>query len=273
MTLVSGTEAADVFIQVRTGSKRLPGKALLELGDRTCLAHVVSRARRARGIRHVVACTSTLSDDAPLISEADAWGAGSFTGDLDNCLQRFFDCAIHYGSDVVVRICGDSPLVPPSFIEEAVTRLRSTGADYIRTVSVPVGAYVEAFTVGALERALVCAVNPSLSDDLTYFIGRAEINDIRTFEPSDPLLRRPDLILALNRPTDLRVLGELFRACVPAGDLLSLEEAIVYLDDHIDIRAWNTPYVQKATHCDTRLEPGRLVRSALDTGDRLERSS
>jgi spore coat polysaccharide biosynthesis protein SpsF len=257
--------AADVFIQVRVGSNRLPGKALDELGDRSCIGQVITRARHAREIREVVVCTSTSSEDAVLLREADTWGAASFTGELDNCLKRFLDCAEQRGSEIVVRVCGDSPLMPPTFIDAVVTHLRETGADYARMVSVPVGTGVEAFTVCALERALSAAVDPSLSDDLMYFIGRTEINDLAEVEPSDPMVCRPDLILALNRPEDLVLLQTVFRECEPAGAYLTLEEPISFLDDHPGLRDSNKPYVRKATRCDTRLDPDRLAKASLAT--------
>jgi spore coat polysaccharide biosynthesis protein SpsF len=269
----SDREAADVFIQVRMGSSRLPGKALLELGDRTCLAHVISRAAHAQSIRKVIVCTSTSSDDSVLLGEADAWGAASFTGELDNCLQRFFDCAQLHGSEIVVRVCGDSPLMPPTFIDAVVARLRETGAGYARMVSVPVGTAVEAWTVCALERALVSAIDPSLSDDLTYFVGSDEINDVRTIEPDDPLVRRPDLILALNRPEDVVLFETLFRDCKPAGAYLTLEEAISFLDDHPGVRDANKPYVRKGTRCDIRLDPGRLTKARVGSCDEPRRPS
>jgi len=236
------------------GSNRLPGKALLKLGDRSCLAHVISRAQHAQEIRNVVVCTSTSSEDVVLLREADAWEAGSFTGELDNCLKRFFDCAQRDGSDIVVRVCGDSPLMPPSFIDAAVRHLRATGAGYARVVSV---------TVCALERALVAAVDPSLSDDLTYFIGRPEINELAPFEPSDPTVRRQDVVLALNMPEDQVLLQTVFSECSPAGPYLTLEETISFLDDHPDLRDSNQPYVQKATRCDTRLDLERLAKATL----------
>jgi len=264
--------AADVFIQVRMGSNRLPGKALLELGDRSCLAHVISRAQHAREIRDVVVCTSTSSEDAVLLREAEAWDAGSFAGELDNCLKRFFDCAQRNGSEIVVRVCGDSPLMPPPFIDAAVRHLRETGAGYARVVSVPVGTSVEAFTVCALERALVAAVDPSLSDDLTYFIGRPEINELAPFEPSDPTVRRQDVVLALNMPEDQVLMQTVFSECSPAGPYLTLEETISFLDDHPDVRDANQPYLQKATRCDTRLDLDRLanvtLRSCSESGGR-----
>jgi spore coat polysaccharide biosynthesis protein SpsF len=262
---MTAEKAADVFIQVRMGSNRLPGKALLDLGGRSCLAHVISRAQHARETRNVVVCTSRSSEDAVLLREADAWRAGSFAGELDNCLKRFFDCAQREGSEIVVRVCGDSPLMPPSFIDAVVRHLRETGADYARVVSVPVGTSVEAFTACALERALVAAVDPSLSDDLTYFIGRSEINELAPLEPGDPTVRRQDIVLALNRPEDHVLLQAVFTECRPTGAYLTLEEAIAFLDDHPDIREANKPYVQKATRCDTRLDPGRLATARLSS--------
>lgn len=256
--------SADVFIQVRMGSNRLPGKALLELDDRSCLAHVITRAQHAEEIRRVVVCTSTFDEDAVLLREAETWGAASFAGEPDNCLKRYFDCAMRDGSEIVVRVCGDSPLMPPPFIDAAVRHLRETGADYARVVSVPVGTSVEAFTVCALERALVAAVDPSLSDDLTYFIGRSEINELAPFEPTDPTVRRHgDVIVALNRPEDQVLFETLFAECTPAGPYLTLEEAIAFLDDHPTLRDSVKPYLQKPTKCDTRLDPGRLVDAEL----------
>jgi spore coat polysaccharide biosynthesis protein SpsF len=266
-------EAVDVFIQVRMSSNRLPGKALLDLGDRTCLAHVIDRGRHAETVRKVVVCTSTSEDDRVLLDEADARGASSFTGDLDNCLQRYADCAERFGSDIVVRVCGDSPLMPPAFIDMAVGHLRTTGAGYARVVSVPVGTSVEAFTTCALERALVAAVDPSLSDDLTYFIGRSEINEPASLEPSDPAVRRPDVVLALNRPEDLVLLRTVFTECAPAGAYLTLEEAIAFLDERPDVRDANKPYLQKPTKCDTRLDPERLVKASLSSCDDRARLS
>lgn len=269
--LTDDPEAADVFIQVRMGSNRLPGKALLDLGDRTCLAHIISRAQYARDIRHVIVCTSTSREDAVLLREANKWGAGSFAGESDNCLKRFLDCAEDHGSEIVVRVCGDSPVMPPSFIDAVVAHLRETGAGYARMVSVPVGTSVEAFTVCALERALVAAVDPSLSDDLTYFIGRSEINELATLEPTDPTVRRQDVVLALNRPEDLVLLQTVFTGCNPADAYLTLEEAMTFLDEHPDVRDANKPYVQKATRCDTRLDPDRLAKAWL--GACVERRS
>jgi spore coat polysaccharide biosynthesis protein SpsF len=232
---------------------------------------VISRAAHAQSIRKVIVCTSAASDDSVLLREADAWDASSFAGELDNCLQRFFDCAQLHGSQIVVRVCGDSPLMPPSFIDAVVAHLRETGAGYARMVSVPVGTAVEAWTVCALERALVSAIDPSVSDDLTYFVGRDEINDVRTIEPADPLARRPDLILALNRPEDLVLFQTLFGECEPAGAYLSLEEAILFLDDHPGVRDANKPYVRKATRCDTRLDPGRLTTASMGSCDEPRR--
>lgn len=250
----------DIFIQVRRGSRRLPDKALADLGGETCLSHVVRRAIRARRPRQVVVCTSTEPEDAVLVDLAASLGVHSFRGNLDNCLDRFLACAGNFGSRVVVRICGDSPLVDPRIIDQTVDHLVDHRLDYVRVTGLPVGAYVEAFTVEAVRRAVTTAVQPSLSDDLTLFIGRPEINSVGEVLAPRPV-RRPDLVLGLNRPDDLPVLRAVFDGVVPTGPYVTLEEAIQFLDANPEIADANRPYVPTPTQCNSDLDPARLARA------------
>lgn len=259
---------ADVFIQVRRGSRRLPDKALVDLGGESCLSQVIRRSVRARQTRNVVVCTTTQPEDAVLVEVAESLGVQSFRGDLDNCLDRFLSCATHFGSEVIVRVTGDSPLIDPGTIDLAVDHLSDQGLDYVRVVGLPVGAYIEAFTAEALRRAAIAAVHPSPSDDLTLFLRRSEINSIGEIEAPLPL-RRPDLVLSLNGPEDLVVLRAVFDNCAPAGQPLALEEAIRFLDANPEIAAANRDYTPTPTRCNTELDPSRLTR-AEDGGLRAD---
>jgi spore coat polysaccharide biosynthesis protein SpsF (cytidylyltransferase family) len=250
----------DIFIQVRRGSRRLPDKALADLGGEPCLSQVVRRCARVQRARHVVVCTSTQPEDGVLAELATSLGVRAFRGELENCLDRFLSCAGRFGSKVVVRITGDSPLVDPGTIDQAVDHLAGRGLDYVRVAGLPVGAHVEAFTTEALERTAAAAVQPSPSDDLTLFIGSPEINHVGEV-PAPARLRRPDLVLALNRPEDLHVLQAVFDRVVPASTYVTLEEAIRFLDANPEVAAANRPYVPAPTHCNTALDPERLARA------------
>jgi spore coat polysaccharide biosynthesis protein SpsF len=254
------TAAVDAFVQVRVDSSRLPGKAFLELGGVPCIDHVVARVRRCSEIRHVVLCTSDRPDDAPLEDAARRLGVDCHRGDLDNVIDRYLTAADRFGTEVIVRVTGDSPLIDPGTLDDAIRTLRSEGLDYVHAKALPVGCSAEVLTTAALRRAATAALDASRSEDLTFFVGRSEINAVGEHLPAS-VLRRSDLVLALNRPEDAAVLEQVLGAAVGAPRDLSLESAIRWLDEHPEVAAANREYVPVPTRCDTRLDPSRLTTS------------
>lgn len=253
--------AVDVFVQVRRGSRRVPDKALLRLADRSCLEHVLVRCSDAKAARHVVVCTSDAPEDAVLAETAATAGAAFFQGDLDNVIDRFLRCADRFATDVIVRVAGDSPLVDPRVIDAAVELLLESELDYLHSKALPVGTYVEVFTTEALRRAELAAVDASRSEDLTYYVGREEINRVGSYEPPAPL-RRNDLVLALNRPEDVPVLRAVLENATRDGEYVTLADAIAWLDEHPDVAASNRDYVPAPTRGNVELDPSRLEAPA-----------
>lgn len=249
--------AVDAFIQVRRGSSRLPDKAFAQLGEATCIAHIVTRLLKCTMLRNVVVCTSTLAEDRLLVEEAERLGVPSFQGDLHDCLDRFGSCADELGTEVIVRVCGDAPLVCPSLLDAAIRDFLGGSADYMGSTALPVGTYFEIFTTLALKKAARAAVHPEDSADLTYFIGRSEINDLSQFEPPSEY-RRKDVMLALNRTQDLDVLREVFARAPREKEWLTLIEAIRFLDAEPELKAHNVDYTPKTRPEDVLLDPSRL---------------
>ena len=103
----------------------------------------------------------------------------------------------------------------------------------------------------------LAAVDPTRSEDLTYYLGRDELGPVGAVAARAPVAR-DDLVLALNRPEDLDVLRAVFgQAADPLS--LTLGDAIAWLDDHPDVAASNREYVPKPTECDARLDLTRLT--------------
>jgi len=107
-------------IQARMQSKRLPGKALLELGGKPLLAHVIDRTQRIEGVDAVVVATSIGEENAPLIELARSMSAGVFVGSIDNVLERYYLSAVEFGGDYIVRVTGDNPFTDPEYASMAV---------------------------------------------------------------------------------------------------------------------------------------------------------
>ena len=135
-----------IILQCRTGSTRLPGKALLPLGG---LPIAVLAARRASGPgKRVVLATSNETSDDALAQEAAAHGVEVFRGALDDVLGRFVAALGDVPDDTLVtRLTGDNPVPDHRLIDEVVAEMQARGLDYITTThpdtGLPYGASVE----------------------------------------------------------------------------------------------------------------------------------
>ena len=109
-----------LVIQARMGSTRLPGKMLLELGGRPVIDWVVRRCLSAKlPDACVVAMPETAENDA-LADRCEQLGCDVYRGSEIDVLQRTRNAADLYAPEVVVRVCGDRPLVDPDVIDATI---------------------------------------------------------------------------------------------------------------------------------------------------------
>ena len=55
------------IIQVRLNSKRLPGKALLKINDKTVLENIIVRLKKSKSIKKIIVSTSNKKSDYPIV--------------------------------------------------------------------------------------------------------------------------------------------------------------------------------------------------------------
>ncbi len=153
-----------VVIPARWGSQRFPGKPLVDLAGRPLIAHVLERARRARGVDDVVVAT----DDERIARVAERTGARAIlTGPAATGTDRVAQAArkLEPAADVVVNVQGDEPLIEPEAVETLV-RVMEGGAE-MATLARPLER-------GELERTQVVKVVTDLAGNALYF-SRAAI--------------------------------------------------------------------------------------------------
>jgi 3-deoxy-manno-octulosonate cytidylyltransferase (CMP-KDO synthetase) len=154
-----------VVIPARFGATRFPGKPLADLGGRPLIAHVVERARRARGVAVVAVAT----DDERIAAAARAAGAEAIlTGDAATGTDRVAVAArrLSRPPDLVVNLQGDEPLIEPEAIETLVAAMERSGAE--------MGTLARPLEDGELARTQVVKVVTDLQGDALYF-SRAPI--------------------------------------------------------------------------------------------------
>jgi spore coat polysaccharide biosynthesis protein SpsF len=165
------------ILQVRTGSSRLPGKALLPLAGAPMIVRQLERVGRARRIERLVVATGDGADDDELARIVRAAGVSVHRGDLDDVLARFMGALAAFGpAEHVVRLTGDCPLADPAVIDATIEHVLAAGADYGSNTpphrTFPKGLDVEVVTAAALRAAAERALTPEEHEHVTWALHR-----------------------------------------------------------------------------------------------------
>lgn len=157
------------IIQARMDSQRLPGKALMEIGDRTILEWVIRRAEQIHGVDEVVVATTTLPEDDAICALV-----GCYSGATDDVLDRYLNVAAQRNATHILRVTADCPLLDPGLNSRIVDTLKTTRAEYVSMSTRSNGFVQEAFTMGALRRAWEHADKPSDREHVVPWMIRNE---------------------------------------------------------------------------------------------------
>jgi spore coat polysaccharide biosynthesis protein SpsF len=111
-----------IIALARMSSSRLPGKALMKIGGRPLLSHVIDRLHRAADDLQcdLIIATSDQPEDDAIASLAQREKALSFRGSLNDVAGRALAAATKFDLDFFVRISADSPFICPEVIATAV---------------------------------------------------------------------------------------------------------------------------------------------------------
>jgi 3-deoxy-manno-octulosonate cytidylyltransferase (CMP-KDO synthetase) len=172
-----------VVIPVRHGSTRLPGKPLRLLAGTPMVLHVYRRAEQAGAAEVIVA-----TDDERIRSACAAAGAAVEMTAAQHVsgTDRIAEVAARRGwagSDIVVNVQGDEPLLPPALVGQVARLLANTPAASIATLATPISSEAE-----YLDPNVVKVV--ARPDGLALYFSRAPIPWDRD-GPGSPAAREP----------------------------------------------------------------------------------
>ena len=195
------------LVQARTGSTRLPGKVLEDVGGIPLIAHVLRRLRAARRVDEVVLATTGQEADDALVEVARAEGVDAHRGPEHDVLTRFRGAAEAAGAEAVVRITGDCPLLDPAVVDRVVEALLDDPepCDYASNVlrrTYPRGLDTEALWAKTLARVDELATSAAAREHVTWFAyrERPDLFRLRSVEIDDG---RPDLDWSVDTAEDL----------------------------------------------------------------------
>jgi len=152
------TRPVVAIIQARMGSKRLPGKVLMDIHGAPMLLRVAERARRARSLDSLGVATTDQAADDPIAEMCVKHGIPCFRGSATDVLDRFYHAAVAFEAAVVVRLTGDCPMIDPDVIDLTVGAFLEGGSDFVANRlpegrTFPIGLDTEVCSLAILERA------------------------------------------------------------------------------------------------------------------------
>jgi spore coat polysaccharide biosynthesis protein SpsF len=210
------------FLQVRMGSTRLPGKALLRIGGKSLLARAIERLRAARVLDGIVVLTTPLPEDDVITREAERLGVPFHRGPTTDVLARFRETSDIFAPDVIVRATADNPLIDIGSVDRIVRALELGNFDYCMETHLPVGAATEALTRKTLEKVDGLSRTARHREHVTLYI-KEHREQFRTAFLDAPLtLRRPALRLTVDTAEDFLFLESLIQKVQESDDPVPL---------------------------------------------------
>ena len=162
-----------VIVQARLNSTRLPRKVVLELGGKSILNHVLERCKLIRGVDTICCAIAQTTGSEQIEEIARTSGVNVSYGSENDVLSRYYNAAVEYKADIIMRITSDCPVIDPEVCSQLLELQQRSGADYAcnnRPPSWPHGLDCEVFTFKWLELAEKNALKPSEREHVTPYI-------------------------------------------------------------------------------------------------------
>ena len=194
------------------GSSRFPGKMMQLINGKPVIDWVLQRTCGARKLTKVILATTDKSIDDPLVYSAEKFGVSVFRGSEEDVLGRFKAAVKNVTCDIIVRICGDRPLVDPNLIDEAIEFYRLSHCDLCfnhiseKKEYWPRGFGVEVFSTDLLYWLDENAHGPDHREHVTLYLweNRHKFKIIPLSCPNSINLGIPDIRFDLDWPEDLQ---------------------------------------------------------------------
>ena len=116
-----------VCVTMRYGSKRLPGKALINFDGRNSVD--ILKEQLCSSENQVVFCCPHGPEGDPIVEYAESIGLTCFRGSLENVLDRMVSAAEHYNSESFIRVTGDDLFIDPVYMDKLAAVHECSDAD------------------------------------------------------------------------------------------------------------------------------------------------
>ena len=203
-----------IVVLARLSSSRLPGKALMDIGGKPLIKHVLDRISKKFDKNLVVVATSTETSDDRLAIYIKGLGYNVFRGSLENVAERFMFAALENSFDTVVRVTGDSLFADPNIINDLLKVYLSGSYDIVsnrKIKSYPVGQTFEVINVRRYQDFYkLFKVSDDFEHVTNFFYQYEDLLKINLGHHQNPDGVFREISLALDTKEDFEKISQLF---------------------------------------------------------------
>lgn len=225
------TQRVVIIVQARMGSRRLPGKVLMEVLGRPLLAYELERLQRVKRADEIIVATTKHSMDDPIVSLCDSMNIATYRGSEYDVLSRYLEAGHAHHADIIVRITADCPLIDPNVIDKGIEVFLEKDDEYVSNCnprSYPRGMDTEIFTIQALESANIHGVHPLEREHVTYYLysepGRCRVGN---FEYESDL---SSYHFTVDTQEDFDFIRSIVEGVYPKNPHFTLEDIITFVE-------------------------------------------
>lgn len=229
------------IIQARMGSTRLPGKVMMPIVGKPMLWHVIERVKRCKNIDSIVVATASKKENNPIIELAKKCKVEIFIGSENDVLDRYYQAAMKFNADIIIRITADCPLINPITIDNKIDLCLKEDADYIcghpNFPSIEHGMEVVSFS--ALEKVKNIAIENYQKEHVTIYIKEnPELFKIRVIKP-ELIFRRKDMRLTVDTKEDVKLIREIYNRLYKENEIIDIKDVVRLLMNNLNLKKIN----------------------------------
>ena len=109
------------LVQARMGSKRLPGKVMLEIQGKPLIGHIFDRLKSINSLKNIILATTKDPKNNELKNYALQQNIKVYQHDIENdIVGRLYNSMKLTKADAILKINADCPIVDPKLLEEGL---------------------------------------------------------------------------------------------------------------------------------------------------------
>jgi spore coat polysaccharide biosynthesis protein SpsF len=235
-------------IEARMSASRLPGKVLKNVCGIPTLAHMVRRLKRSAFIQDVVIATTTNPKDQAICELAAREKVGCFQGSEEDVLARVCDCHKGYGTDIVVELTGDCPLIDVYWVDRAIEKFLEGKWDFVSNcipMTFPRGLDCKVFAFKDLQWMADSIADNAVREHVSLYFyevgGRYTLGVVE----APQWLRYPEYRWTLDTQEDFEFITQVYDALYQKNNYFSSWDIIHFLNKNPHIVQINTHIEQK----------------------------